>query len=244
MTITGTGVAAGTVITGILTGTGGTGSTFSLNKSSSVSGITLTMGWGGFLPGSGWTGTTITAETVVAQLSATNAASLTTTATGITGANYITLASTTGLVPGMFVQPITGIPTGTYVNAIYGTTVELTNALTGNLTAASINFYPPGFTGTYQMSTSQSGTAQALTNNAGQAVAGKAGTQYTGGGGGGGGGNLGVGGRGGDGCVIIRYPSMFTQPTITPTTGTYTVTTSGIYNIYLLTGSGTVKWNQ
>lgn len=196
-----------------------------------------------FYQGWNFTGFTNTI-TISAQLTALNTASATTSAVGLNGANYITVSSNTGIVVGQFVgNNITGIPTNTFVRGINGTVIELSNKLTASV-LATVSFFTPGLQGTYTVSPSQTGASSTLTPVSTTPINGADGVQYTGGGGGGGGGNGANGGKGGDGCVIIRYPSMFTQPTITTTTGTYTVTTYGIYNIYLLTGSGTVKWNQ
>lgn len=243
-TVTGTGVASGTVITGLLTGNGTGGTcTYSLNKSSTVASSTLTLSWGGFITGSSFSGLSITAEKVVSQLTSTSTAILSTTATGTSGANYITVASTTGLVVGMFAQPISGVPVNTFINAINGTTLELTNALTGNLSASAINFYAPGMTGTYTMSVSQTQSSQVLTVGPTVADNGYNALIYTGGGGGGSGGNSGAGvntaGNGATGCVIISYPTTFKQPT---TTGSPTVTTNGANTVYLFTGAGTITW--
>ena len=58
---------------------------------------------------------------------------------------------------------------------------------------------------------------------------------------GGGGAHLGGGGgAGGSGIVIIRYADTFALAT--STTGSPTVTTTGGYNIYSFTGSGTITF--
>ena len=60
-------------------------------------------------------------------------------------------------------------------------------------------------------------------------------------GGGGGGGAAGVGGgNGGGGIVVIRYPNIYKDATVT--TGSPTFTNSGGYKIYAFPGTGTIKW--
>lgn len=69
----------------------------------------------------------------------TGMASFTASSTGArAGSNVITLPSVTGLVAGMSVTG-TGIPTGTTITAINGNKVTLSNALTGDVTAALEN---------------------------------------------------------------------------------------------------------
>jgi hypothetical protein len=48
------------------------------------------------------------------------------------------------------------------------------------------------------------------------------------------------GGSGGSGVVIIRYPDTF--PAATSTTGSPTFTTTGGFNIYRWTGSGSITF--
>lgn len=66
------------------------------------------------------------------------AATATTTATGTSGASTMTVASATGIVNGQFVSG-TGIPDQTTIT-ISGTTVTLSQALTGNLSATAVQF--------------------------------------------------------------------------------------------------------
>jgi hypothetical protein len=54
--------------------------------------------------------------------------SLTTSATTAANSNVLTFANTTGVVAGMKVTSGTGVPTGTYVVAVTGTTVTLSRA--------------------------------------------------------------------------------------------------------------------
>ena len=65
------------------------------------------------------------------------------------------------------------------------------------------------------------------------------GTANTGGGGGGGGSAGGAGGSGGSGVVIVR--TLSSAP-IATTTGSPTVSTSGLYRIYTFNASGTITW--
>jgi hypothetical protein len=68
-----------------------------------------------------------------------------------------------------------------------------------------------------------------------------AGTVNTGGGGGGAGGDTyQVGGNGGSGVVIIRYPSNYADAA--STTGSPTFTNTGGYKIYKFTGSGSITF--
>jgi len=66
------------------------------------------------------------------------AATATTTATGTSGATTMTVASTTGIVNGQFVSG-TGIPDQTTIT-ISGSTVTLSQALTGNLSSTAVQF--------------------------------------------------------------------------------------------------------
>lgn len=93
------------------------------------------------------------------QLTSDQAAAATTTATGTRLHNTITVASATGIVVGQLVAG-TGIPSGTFVGTIAGTTITLVNAvaaptqLTASISASTVNFYTAGGTGTYQLSLS------------------------------------------------------------------------------------------
>jgi hypothetical protein len=49
-----------------------------------------------------------------------------------------------------------------------------------------------------------------------------------------------IGGNGGSGIVIIRYPD--TLPAASTTTGSPTITTTGGYRIYKWTGSGSITF--
>ena len=69
------------------------------------------------------------------------AATAITTATGTSGATTMTVASATGIVNGQYVSG-TGIPDQTTIT-ISGTTVTLSQALTGNLSATAVQFVGP-----------------------------------------------------------------------------------------------------
>lgn len=60
-----------------------------------------------------------------------------------------------------------------------------------------------------------------------------------GGGGGGGGGGTRIGGNGGSGIVMVRYPNSYPNAV---TTGSPTLTNSGGYKIYTFNASGTIKF--
>ena len=60
-----------------------------------------------------------------------------TTATGTSGAFTVTVASSTGIAAGQAISG-TNIPTGTYVRAVSGTTVYMTQASTGTVSGAII----------------------------------------------------------------------------------------------------------
>jgi hypothetical protein len=96
---------------------------------------------------------------VTAQLTATNAAAASPTASASSGSTTLVVSSATGIAVGQFVQPITGINTNTYVLAISGTSITISQATTGVITAGTaINFYTAGNTGTYSLNTSSTGT--------------------------------------------------------------------------------------
>jgi hypothetical protein len=131
----------------------------------SSSGTTLTVGatLTGVIPigavlglGSG-TGTPVAGTIIVdQQYGATGTGIATTTATGSSGTNSITVASATGLLVGQLISgngaTVSGIPNSTYVTSISGTTLTLSKNLTGNLSSTSVTFFTPGGTGVYTIS--------------------------------------------------------------------------------------------
>lgn len=117
------------------------------------------------------TGTGVTTGTyITTQLTATNAATVAATFTqASTGASTIVLSSySTGnansIVVGQFVQPISGIPAGTYVTAVNPTTntITISNVTTGAVSGAG-NLYTPGQAGTYTVSSSQTVSSTTIT---------------------------------------------------------------------------------
>lgn len=117
-----TNSSVGTVLTGAITLSYGSGSTFVVN-------VTVTIGE---------PAATITSifprETAPQTL-------ITTTGTAISGSTALTVASGTGIAVG---QPVLGtnIAAGTVVSAVSGTAVTLSIATTGALTATTVNFVP------------------------------------------------------------------------------------------------------
>ena len=114
------------------------------------------------------TGTLLAGTTIVDQqfgASATGVA--TTTATGTSGTNSITVASATGLLVGQLISGngavVAGIPNSTYITAISGTTITLSKNLTGNLSATSVTFFTPGGLGAYTISQTPSVALSAAT---------------------------------------------------------------------------------
>jgi len=85
------------------------------------------------------------AVVVSKTIATTGAAVLSTTASATLVSNVLTnsisVASTTGLVPGL-VAVAAGIPTGATVVSVSGTTVVLSAAITASLSSTSIAFYP------------------------------------------------------------------------------------------------------
>ena len=108
--------------------------------------------------------------------------------------------------------------------------------LASSISGSSVTYAGGGGGGTYNGGTP--GTGGAGGGGAGGGT--NAGTANTGGGGGGGAGPAGRGGNGGSGIVIIRYTTTFSLAT--STTGNPTVTTTGGYNTYTWTSSGSITF--
>jgi len=103
------------------------------------------------------TGTPIAGTTIVEQaFGATGTGIATTTATGTSGANTVTLASATGVLVGQLISgngaTVAGIANSTYVTSISGTTIGLSKNLTGNLSTTSVSLFTPGGAGVYTIS--------------------------------------------------------------------------------------------
>ena len=123
--------------------------------SSSPSATTFTAS-GSIIPGMYLSGSTSIASPVqiTAQLTgASGSAATSQSATGTSGSFTITLSgANSAIVPGMFVSgngaTVSGVPTNTFVTAVNGTTVTISNELTGSVSATLYFFYAGG-TGTY-----------------------------------------------------------------------------------------------
>jgi len=143
--------------------TSATGSGTTLTVAATVSGV--------FIPGAIITGTGVPAGTFIVnqQFGATGAGAATTTATGTSGTNSITVASATGIVVGHLIcgngAVVAGIANGTYVTSISGTTVTLSQNLTGALSSTSVSFYVGGGTGAYTTNVATTISAAACFNS-------------------------------------------------------------------------------
>ena len=113
----------------------------------------------------------IGSPTVITQLTATNAATTTSTfvSGGAVGSGIISLASTANVVAGQLVSG-TGIPAGTFVNLVVGSTITLSNYLTVQA-AGTYSFYTAGLTGTYQASSASAIASASGTLTAAQTYA-------------------------------------------------------------------------
>lgn len=103
----------------------------------------------------------VTARTrIIKQLTSTGVAAATTSygsqsgGSGVAGSNRIIVASAAGIAPEQIAAG-TGILSGTFVEAVNGTTITLSQAMTTTGTGA-YNFYTPGGVGTYLVDKSQS----------------------------------------------------------------------------------------
>ncbi len=117
------------------------------------------------------TGTGVTTNTsVTTQLTATNAATVTATFTqATTGSNTLvlsvyTVGTVASIAIGQFVQPISGIPVGTYVTAVNPTTntITISNVTTGAVAGAA-SLYTAGQAGTYTVSSLQTVSSTTIT---------------------------------------------------------------------------------
>jgi hypothetical protein len=117
------------------------------------------------------TGTGVTTNTyVTGQLTSTSTAIVTATFTqASTGVNTIVLSTYTvgtsaSVLVGQFVQPVSGIPAGTYVTAFNPTTntITISNITTGAV-SGSASLYTAGQAGTYSVSNSQTVTSTTIT---------------------------------------------------------------------------------
>ena len=119
------------------------------------------------------------------------------------------------------------------------------NGVTSSITGVSTAYGAGGGGGKSSSGTIGLGGSSLLGGSGGGTSGGSGGTGTNGtvnsgsGGGGGSDGNV-AGGAGGSGIVIIRYPSTFSLAS--STTGNPTVTTTGGYNIYTWTSSGSITF--
>jgi len=134
------------------------GSYISFTTSSPTS--TTFTAYGQFLVGSFISGGIITAPIqITSQLTGASGSSNTSqTFNGTSGSYNITLSSAnSNIQPGYFISgngsAISGIPANTFVTAVNGTTVTLSNELTNSFTGFSTTayFFIPGLTGTYSI---------------------------------------------------------------------------------------------
>jgi hypothetical protein len=100
---------------------------------------------------------TIPANTVITnQQFASGAATVSTASTGTIGQNTLTVTSATSIAVGQIVQgngaALAGIPAGTYVVSISGTSVVISQNLAAGWTNTTVYFYTPGGAGTYTTS--------------------------------------------------------------------------------------------
>jgi hypothetical protein len=222
------------------------------------------------------TGITTGAYVVNQQWGASGTSSFNTTATGTINTNTMTVASATGIVIGQLISgngaAVAGIPNGTYVANLVGTTVTLSNSLTAALSTTAVYFFTPGGTGSYTISVAATATTTGLSTTSN-------GVYFAGGGGGScfGTGSPGAGGAGGGAAGMVSGGSGYAPSGVqntggggggtrntqtsgaggsgvviirypdsygfaTSTTGSPTVTTAGGYRVYKYTSSGTITF--
>jgi len=118
----------------------------------------------GFYPGMLLTGTGVSANSVLgSQLTSTDTPAATTTfvSGGHSNSTTMVISSVTNVAINQLVAG-TGIPSGTIVTAISGTTITLSNSLTTQA-AGTYNFYNQGGNGTYSVSPSQTVASTTIT---------------------------------------------------------------------------------
>ena len=148
--------------------TGGTTPTTGTITNASTTVLTASAGSLGLLAGAVPSGGSVTAGTyVLGQLTTTGTATVTATFTGTATQTTLTLSSyTVGsgslITVGMFVAPISGIPSGTYVTAVNMNANQITinNALVGAV-SGSTSLIAAGGSGTYGLNQAATGTPSA-----------------------------------------------------------------------------------
>jgi hypothetical protein len=156
------------LVTGGTTPVAGTAATITQTNyvnqlSAGASSASLTVG--GVLSGGAVTsGTYITGQI----FGASGTAVVSTTSSGVSGTSTITVASNSNIAIGQFVSgngaQISVIPPNTYVTGITGTTITLSNALTGTLTSTAVYFFTAGGAGLYGINQTYTGTPTATTS--------------------------------------------------------------------------------
>ena len=105
------------------------------------------------------TGSILARTRIVKQLTSTGSAVATTTygsqsgGSGVAGSNKIVVASAAGIAAEQIIAG-TGIPQGTFVESVNGTTITISQAMTGT-GGGAYNFYTPGGVGTYLIDKTQ-----------------------------------------------------------------------------------------
>lgn len=121
---------------------------------------------GAIFTGMTLSGTGVTTDTVIVnQLTSAETADFTTTyvSGGASGTNVFSVASTTSASVGQLISG-TGIPAGTFVTEISDTIVTLSSNFTTQA-VGSYNFYNKGYTGTYEVSISQTVSSTTIDAN-------------------------------------------------------------------------------